>query len=81
MNEESDSDSDNEDDGFTDKSAVTKTVKVNSLRTDLIIKTVSRIELLSAKVENDLISVKLRRFKSLTIENYSDPWKDSSQEA
>lgn len=36
---------------------------------------VSRIEILSAKGNVDTIRVKLKRQKSLIIENYNDPWK------
>ena len=38
---------------------------------------VSRIEILSVKPEEDNVAVKIRRFKSLTIENYSEPWRES----
>lgn len=39
---------------------------------------VSRIEILSVKAGEEHIAVKLRRFKSLTVENYRDPWKESA---
>jgi hypothetical protein len=39
---------------------------------------VSRIEILSAKAGEDHITVTLRRFKSLTVENYSEPWRESA---
>lgn len=38
---------------------------------------VSRIEILSVKAGEEHITVKLRRFKSLTVENYRDPWRES----
>ncbi|KAJ9594138.1 hypothetical protein L9F63_014454, partial [Diploptera punctata] len=132
IEEESDSESDDDnEDGIPDKSTKTITVKVTSLRTDLIVKTglaiarnkvetlfydskirvngkkiikksarvnvgdeidvirstsrmnpnflvISRIEIISAKAEEENISVKLRRTKSLTVENYDEPFKDSS---
>lgn len=37
--------------------------------------TVARVEILSAKEKEDSISVKLRRSKSLTVENYDEKWK------
>ncbi|XP_069699877.1 mitochondrial transcription rescue factor 1 isoform X2 [Periplaneta americana] len=131
--ESSDSDSDDEniDDGVSDRNAKIVTIKVGSLRTDLIVKAglsiarnkvenlfyesrirvngrkilkksaqvhigdevdvirgvspmnpkfllVSRLEILSMKGEEENINVKLRRFKSLTIENYTDTWKEST---
>ncbi|XP_050437539.1 mitochondrial transcription rescue factor 1 [Adelges cooleyi] len=36
---------------------------------------VSRIEILSANLDGDELLVKLRRFKTLLINNYSDKWK------
>jgi hypothetical protein len=39
---------------------------------------VSRIEILSMKAGEEHITVKLRRFKSLTVENCSDPWRESA---
>jgi hypothetical protein len=38
---------------------------------------VSRIEILSVKSGEENVAVKVRRFKSLTIENYSEPWRES----
>lgn len=132
--EASDSDSDDVDEdfdeGIPDRSAKILTVKVNSLRTDLVVKAglsvarnkvenvfyesrirvngkkilkksarlhvgdevdvirglspmnpeflvVSRIEILSVKSGEENVAVKVRRFKSLTIENYSEPWRES----
>jgi hypothetical protein len=39
---------------------------------------VSRLEILSVKAGEENISVKIRRFKSLAVENYSEPWRESS---
>jgi len=39
---------------------------------------VSRIEILSVKAGEENIVVKLRRLKSLIVENYSEPWKESA---
>ncbi|XP_021933463.1 uncharacterized protein C6orf203 isoform X2 [Zootermopsis nevadensis] len=119
------------DDEIPDRNAKVVTVKVNSLRTDLIIKSglsiarnkvevlfyesrirvngrkifkksvqlhvgdevdvirglspmnpeflvVSRLQLLSIKAGEENISVKLRRFKSLIVENYGEPWKEAA---
>ncbi|XP_067002800.2 mitochondrial transcription rescue factor 1 [Anabrus simplex] len=41
---------------------------------------VSRIEVLSIKAKEETFSVKMRRSKSLVIENYSDPWKQSQSQ-
>jgi hypothetical protein len=38
---------------------------------------VSRIEILSVKTREENIAVNVRRFKSLVIENYSEPWRES----
>ena len=38
---------------------------------------VSRIEILSVKTGEENIAVNVRRFKSLVIENYSEPWRES----
>lgn len=38
---------------------------------------VSRIEILSVKPGEENVTVKIRRFKSLTIENYSESWRES----
>ena len=40
---------------------------------------ISRIKVLSAKAEDESISVKLQRNKTLTIENYVEPWKESQE--
>lgn len=129
---DSDTDDDNEDfdEAIPDRNAKILTVKINSLRTDLVVKAglsvarnkvenlfygsqirvngkkilkkstrlhvgdevdvirglsplnpefllVSRIEILSVKPEEENVAVKIRRFKSLTIENYSEPWRES----
>ncbi|XP_017779595.1 PREDICTED: uncharacterized protein C6orf203 [Nicrophorus vespilloides] len=39
--------------------------------------TVGRVEVLNAANKEDHISLKVRRYKTLTIENYADPWKGS----
>lgn len=39
---------------------------------------VSRLQLLSIKAGEENISVKLRRFKSLIVENYGEPWKEAA---
>jgi hypothetical protein len=39
---------------------------------------VSRLQILSAKAGEENIAVKIRRFKSLTVENYSEPWRESA---
>nr|CAD7592643.1 unnamed protein product [Timema genevievae] len=48
------------------------------LNSDFLI--VSRVEVLSASENENSISVKLRRSKTLTIENYADSWKVSQDE-
>nr|CAD7574848.1 unnamed protein product [Timema californicum] len=48
------------------------------LNSDFLI--VSRVEVLSASANENNISVKLRRSKTLTIENYADSWKVSQDE-
>ncbi|XP_063243690.1 mitochondrial transcription rescue factor 1 isoform X1 [Bacillus rossius redtenbacheri] len=40
---------------------------------------VSRAEVLSATGKGDKLAVKLRRYKSLVIDNYSEPWKSFQQ--
>jgi hypothetical protein len=39
---------------------------------------VSRLQILSVKAGEENIIVKIRRFKSLTVENYSEPWTESA---
>lgn len=39
---------------------------------------VSRVEVLSAKLDGDELQVKLRRFKNLLIDNYDNKWKSST---
>nr|CAD7428711.1 unnamed protein product [Timema monikensis] len=51
---------------------------LSPLNSDFLI--VSRIEVLSASANENNISVKLRRSKTLTIENYADSWKVSQGE-
>jgi len=36
---------------------------------------VSRVEVLSAKLDDDELEIKLKKFKSLLIENYNNKWK------
>lgn len=39
---------------------------------------VSRVEVLSSKLDGDELQVKLRRFKNLLIDNYDNKWKSST---
>lgn len=39
---------------------------------------VSRVEVLSAELDDDELEVKLRKFKNLLINNYDNKWKSSS---
>lgn len=39
--------------------------------------TVARVEIISVKPKSEGVTVKLRRIKTLTIENYEDKWKAS----
>lgn len=38
---------------------------------------VSRVEILSAKLDGDELEVKLNKFKTLLIDNYNNKWKQS----
>lgn len=49
---------------------------VNSTNPKLLV--VARVEVLSVEEKEEKIGVKLRRTKSLVIENYEDPWKGNS---
>lgn len=39
---------------------------------------VSRVEVISAKLDGNELEVKLRKFKRLLIDNYDNKWKSSS---
>jgi len=39
---------------------------------------VSRVEVLSAKLDGDELDVKLKKYKSLLINNYANKWKQQS---
>lgn len=39
---------------------------------------VSRVEILSAKLDGDELEIKLKRYKNLLIDNYDNKWKSSS---
>lgn len=39
---------------------------------------ISRVEVLSAKLDGDELEVKLRKFKNLLINNYENKWKSPS---
>lgn len=39
---------------------------------------VSRLEVLSSKLDDDELEVKLRKFKNLLIDNYDNKWKSPS---
>lgn len=54
---------------------------VSPVNSDLL--SISRVEIISVKEddENDNLSIKVRRTKTLYVENYStDPWKKGSTE-